>query len=246
MNKLGAIVLAAGKGERLNLSTQNKVTLKLVGKPMIQHGVDFLQKLKIKKIIVVVGFAKESVIELLKDSVEYAVQRDSLGSAHAVSTALEKISEDIENVLVINGDDSAFYSTDLIQELINKHYDSNSEVTFLTIEMDNPNGLGRIIRDENGELLSIVEEKDATEKQKEVKEINPQCFIFKVSFLRKYLSKIEKSKITGEYYLTEIIDVAIKNNEKVETLPAGKILWRGINTKEELEEAEKLFKNKNT
>jgi bifunctional UDP-N-acetylglucosamine pyrophosphorylase / glucosamine-1-phosphate N-acetyltransferase len=241
MNKIGAIVLAAGKGERLNSTTQNKVTLKLAGKPMIQHGIELLEKLSINSVVVVVGFAKESVIEVVGNGVVYAEQKESLGSAHAVLTALEKIPQDIESVLVINGDDSAFYSTELIKRLIDKHNEAQSKITFLTIEVDNPAGLGRIVRDENGKLVAIIEEKDATSQQKELKEINPQCFVFNINFLKKYLSHIKKSEVTGEYYLTEIIDIAIKNNEKVETLSVGKVLWRGINTKEELEEAERLF-----
>jgi bifunctional N-acetylglucosamine-1-phosphate-uridyltransferase/glucosamine-1-phosphate-acetyltransferase GlmU-like protein len=243
-NNLSAIVLAAGKGERMNLTGKNKVVLQLAGKPMVLHGVELLGKLNIKPIIVVVGFAKESVIEVIGDKASYVEQKERLGSADAVLSALHEIPQDVNNVLVINGDDSAFYSAELVQKLINKHHSLDAQVTFLTIEVDNPKGLGRILRNGNGNLLAIVEDKDATDLQKKIKEINPQCFIFKVSFLKKYLQKIEKNKNTGEYYLSDIIGIAIKNNEKVQDVPVGKIPWRGINTKEELEEAERLFTTK--
>jgi bifunctional UDP-N-acetylglucosamine pyrophosphorylase / glucosamine-1-phosphate N-acetyltransferase len=246
MNKninLSAIVLAAGKGERMDLKNRNKVTLSLGGKPMIQHGIALLKKLQIKKIIVVVGFAKESVIDVLGDKVNYVEQTGKLGSGNAVLCALKEVPQETDSVAVINGDDSAFYSVELMKTLIDKHHDLGAAATFLTIDVDNPYGLGRITRDNKGNLLAIVEEKDASSVQKQIKEINPQCFVFKVNFLKKYLHKIEKNKITGEHYLTDIIDIAIKNNEKVQDVPVGKIPWRGINTKEELLEAEKLLKN---
>ncbi len=243
--KLGAIVLAAGKGKRMNSSNSNKVTLFLGDKPMILHGVNLLKKLNTDKIVVVVGFAKDSVMKILNSDVIYAVQRRRLGTAHATKCGFNKMPKNIDDVLVINGDDSAFYTVSLMKKLIKKHYQSNAQFTFLTIEKDDPMGLGRVVRDKNKKLIAIVEEKDAAPCQKLIKEVNPSCFIFKSSFLRKYLKKVEKSKFTNEYYLTRLIRLGIKDNLKIETMPVGKITWRGVNTKDELIEAEKLFKNKN-
>lgn len=242
--KLGAIVLAGGKGKRMNSNHSNKVTLPLGKKPMIVHGINLLKKLKIKKIVVVVGFKKESVIKILNKDVIYAIQRKRLGTAHAASCGFKKIPKDIDDVLIINGDDSAFYTVSLIKKLINKHYKSDAQFTFLTIKKDDPTGLGRVVRDDNKKLIAIVEEKDAVPSQKLIKEVNPSCYIFKTSFLRKYLKKVEKSKFTGEYYLTRLIRLGIKNNVKIETMPVGNIPWRGVNTKDELLEAERLFKTK--
>jgi len=101
--------------------------------------------------------------------------------------------------------------------------------------------LGRILRDGQGEFKAIIEEKDATDEQRKITEINPGCFLFNVKFLRKYLSQIEKSPVTGEYYINSIIDIAIRFGQKVETVRGGKLIWRGVNTPEELLEAEKLF-----
>ncbi len=111
----------------------------------------------------------------------------------------------------------------------------------MTIEQENPQGLGRIVRGMDDELVGIVEEKDATDDQKRITEINPGCFVFSVQFLKKYLTQVEKSPVTGEYYLTSLIDLALVNNEKVETVQGGKLVWRGVNTPEELEEAERLI-----
>ncbi|MEK7060987.1 MAG: sugar phosphate nucleotidyltransferase, partial [Patescibacteria group bacterium] len=142
---------------------------------------------------------------------------------------------------VLNGDDSAFYSPEIINKLIEKHISSNASFTFLTIEMDNPAGLGRIVRDENGKVKKIVEDKDATGEMLKIQEINPACYVFKVKFLKKYLPKIRKSSVTGEYYIVSLVDVGIKNNERIETLRSENSLWRGVNTKEELQEAENIF-----
>jgi bifunctional UDP-N-acetylglucosamine pyrophosphorylase / glucosamine-1-phosphate N-acetyltransferase len=243
MEKIAAIILAAGKGERMKSTNFNKVILKLAGKHMIEHTVDLLDKLEIKTKIAVVGFAKESVMTALKDRVIYAVQEERLGTAHAVECALKKLPENIETVLILGGDDSAFYTKDIIRNLIENHIKIRAALSLLTILIDDPTGLGRIIRGDNGEIIGIMEDKDATDIQKEIKEINPGCYVFEVSFLRKYLKKIEKSPKTKEYYLTSLIDIAIKNKEKVEAVAGGKILWRGINTPEELKEAEELFLN---
>ena len=240
---LGAIILAAGKGKRMNATNVNKVAMPLADKPMIVHAIELLETLLIKNIVVVVGFAKVSVMNILGQKVLFAEQRKRLGTAHAVLVGLRQMPQGAENIIVLNGDDSAFYKRDLIEKLIEKHLSSNASLTFLTIEKDNPFGLGRIVRDSNGVLSAIIEEKDATNNQKKIKEINPGCYIFKVAFLKKYLPKIKRSEITGEYYITRIIDIGIKNSEKIETLIGGNIPWRGINTKQELEEAEQLLRN---
>lgn len=243
-DNLGAIILAAGKGTRMKSKMVNKVAMHLADKPMILHTVNLLGDLGIKKIVVVVGFAKESVMKVLEGKVEFAEQRKRLGTGHAVTCALKKLPREIKNVLVLNGDDSAFYSKDIIEKLINKHFSDNASFTFLTIEKDNPYGLGRVVRNKNGVVKAVVEEKDATLNQRKIKEVNPGCYLFKVYFLRKYLPKVKKSPITKEYYLTSLIDLGIKNKEKIETLNGGNLLWRGVNTKDELKEAEKLITEK--
>ncbi len=238
---LGAIILAAGRGSRMNSAKTNKVAMVLADKPLIQHSVNLLEEMKIQQIIVVVGFAKDSVKNVLKNSsVVFAEQKKQLGTADALGSALAKLNSYITDILVIQGDDSHFYTQEVISKLIDLHRSKKTSITFLTIESTNQFGLGRIVRDKKGKVTAIVEEKDASEAVRKIKEVNPACYIFKVSFLKKYLSKIEKSKISGEYYLTSLIDIAIKNKEEMYTFNAGKMLWRGINTKEELQEAEKL------
>jgi len=242
--KLGAIILAAGRGSRMKSKSINKVTLHLANKPLILHSIHLLEKMNFKEIVVVVGFAKDSVKKVLSDSkIVFAEQKKRLGTGHAVKSAIKEINSDITDVLVIYGDDSHFYKKETISSLTNAHLSANASVTFLTISTRNPFGLGRIVRDNSGAVTSIVEEKDASEKVRKITEVNPACYMFKVSFLKKFLKSIKKSPVTGEYYLTSIIDIAIKNKEKIETLHAGEMSWRGVNTKEELEDAEKIYFN---
>jgi bifunctional N-acetylglucosamine-1-phosphate-uridyltransferase/glucosamine-1-phosphate-acetyltransferase GlmU-like protein len=244
--EIGAIILAAGRGKRMNLAEANKVTLKLADKPIVLHIVEFMHSVSINTVVVVVGHAKESVKEALSsEDVLYAEQTEQLGTGHAAQCALEVLPDHITDVCIVYGDDAVLYTEenrDMIDELFTKHLSSDASFTFLTIEQHEPAGLGRIVRDEEGRLLAIIEEKDATEEQKLIKEINPGCFVFHVDFLKKYLPKVEKSPVTGEYYLTSLIDMAILNGEKVLTVQGGKRKWRGVNTPEELVEAEKLLK----
>jgi bifunctional UDP-N-acetylglucosamine pyrophosphorylase / glucosamine-1-phosphate N-acetyltransferase len=245
MKTLGAIILAGGKGRRMQMKTENKVTVALADKPMVEHIVDFMHKININTIIVVVGFAKESVMNVLKkQNVIFAEQKKRLGTGHAVVCALRKLPNHITDVLVVYGDDAVLYAEKnipIINKLLELHYLKGSSLTFLTIEQENPSGLGRIVRDEQRKLHAIIEEKDATQEQRKIKEINPGCFVFSISFLQKYLPKIHKSQVTGEYYLTSLIDLAIKHKEVTETLQGGKMAWRGVNTREELTQAEQLY-----
>jgi len=243
--KLGAIILAAGQGKRMNVDGVNKVTLQLNNKPIITHIVHFMRQIFIETIVVVVGHAKESVIEsLTEEHVLFAEQTQRLGTGHALHVGVDVVPKDVTDVLVVYGDDAIFYNKKhfpVLKELFEKQLASDAAFTFLTIEQENPDGLGRIVRDDKGNLLSIIEAKDATEEQLKITEINPGCFVFRVDFLRAYLPKVAPSPVTGEYYLTSLIDLAIQDQLKVQTLKGGKMSWRGINTKEELQEAEQLF-----
>ena len=237
--KIGAIILAAGNGSRMKSKETNKVTLHVGDKPLISHVVKRVEELHIAPIVVVVGFAKESVMDALKGDVIFAEQRKRLGTGHAALKGLQKLPKNIDHVLLAYGDEFS-YPKEKTQELIARHLTSSAALTFLTIDVENPSGLGRIVRDTQGKVTRIVEEKDTTADEKKITEVNPGCYVSTRSFLETYLPKIKKSPVTGEYYLTSIIDMAIHHNEKVETVKAGNMIWRGVNTKEELEEARKV------
>lgn len=242
MKKLGAIILAAGKGKRMQASEKNKVVYHLANKPMIVHTVELLEQIHTEAIVVVVGFAKESVVEALSEKhVIFTHQEERLGTGDAALCGLKALPEKITDTFIFYGDDSAFYTPQILKKLLQAHTQANAEMTFLTIEVENPTGLGRIVRDKKKQVIAIVEEKDASEEQKTIKEINPACYIFKRNFLEENLPHIEKSPITREYYLTSIIDMAFHQKAKMEIVAAGKIPWRGVNTPEELQAAEELY-----
>lgn len=240
--KMGAIILAAGKGRRMNMRRINKVAIHVAHKPMILHTVHMLEKIALSPIIVVIGFAKESVIEVLAGtSVVFSEQKKRLGTGRAALCGLNKLPKDVDDILILNGDDSVFYTPKIIRELYKRHLLSQAAITFLTIKLDNPSGLGRVVRNKKGSIVSIVEERDATKEERGIKEINPACYIFRASFLRRFIKRIPKSLVTREYYLVSLIEIAVKNNKKIETLIKDSIPWRGVNTREELALAEQLL-----
>lgn len=241
MDDLYAVILAAGKGKRMNSTDRNKVTLEVAGKPMILRTIDTLKESGVKNILVVVGFAKESVTSILPNDVQTVEQVEQQGTSDAVKAASPKIPEDAKYILVLYGDDSYVYTPEHFQNLYKNHLDSNSEITFLTTEKDNLEGMGRVIRDINGDVLGIVEDKVASEEQKKVREINLGGFLFNGDFLKQNVDKIKKNEETGEYFITDIIEIAKKQNLAVSALKLDNLKWRGINTPEELEEAQGIL-----
>lgn len=240
LDNVWAVIMAAGRGSRMNSQSTNKVALPLAGKPIINHTITNLRNAGIQNIVVVVGFAKESILQCLDEDIITAEQTEQLGTGHAVQVAMEKIPQ-AETVLVLNGDDSYVFTPEILQELHKRHIDEQASVSFLTLIMQNPSGLGRILRNEAGEVVGIIEEKDATEEQKKISEINPACYLFSYEFLKDRLATIQKSSVTNEYYITSLIELAVQENEKIATYTVEGLNWRGINTPEELQEAEKLL-----
>ena len=239
-----AIILAAGKGTRMNSQKHNKVMLPVGGKPMIERSVEIIEQAGFSPIILVVGFGKEEIQDLLKNRVLYAVQDDQLGTAHAAQQSMRLVPDTVQNVLIVNGDDSYNYPADLLLKLTDRHRQTNAAVTLLTITVDDPSGLGRIIRDNYGKITMIQEEKDASDEERKIAEVNPQCWVFTKDFLQKYLPDVTKSPVTGEYYLVDLIRLASEHHERVESVHAGNLPWRGVNRPEELEEARRIVNSK--
>lgn len=240
MNTTAAVILAAGKGTRIKAKNKNKVAFHINGKSMIAYTVDHLREAGVSHIYAVVGFQSDSVRKALGDTVEYVEQSEQLGTGHAVKTALPYIPRDIDTVLSVYGDDSAFYPPELYQEMAEKRKSLGCELLFLTVHKDEPFGLGRIVRDSDGKVVRIVEEKNATEDEKKITEINTGFYCFERQFLAEYIDKIQKNPVSGELYLTDMVEVALENGKNVEALfVKDSSIWHGVNTRDDLAKAKK-------
>lgn len=239
-----AIVLAAGRGTRMKAKTKNKVAFNLHGKPMVAHTVDHLLEAGVAQIVAVVGFAAESVRAALGDRVEYATQSEPLGTGDALKSAIPNLNSSIQTVLTVYGDDSAFYPVSLYSEMVSELETKKCDLLFLTIHKDDPTGLGRIVRNKLGEVERIVEEKNATEKEKKIQEINTGFYCFRCDFLKKYIGEIKKNPLTGEYYATDMVEIALSNGKKVcAYFRPDSSIWHGVNNRSDWARAQKKASN---
>ena len=245
--KLAAIVLAAGKGTRLaggRPSAKPKVLYEIGGKPIITYTIDLLKAIGLGEIVIVVGHKAEEVKRVLGGDYKYALQKQRLGTGHAALVGLGLVSERSNNILILNGDDSAFYKPESIRKAINKHVGVGNTLTFVTVEVKDPTGLGRIIRNKDGLVVDIVQEKVANKLQKKIKEINAGCYIVKRGWLQKSLKQLKKSPV-GEYYLVDLIKKAVFEGRKVQAYKLNDPdEWFGVNTPEELKRADLLVKDR--
>lgn len=243
-NSIAAIILAAGLGKRMK-SNIPKVLHPLSGKPMILRTIEILNSVEIDQTIVVAGYKSEQVKKALEGKiVDFAFQKDQLGTAHAAQSGLAKLKKEIDTVLVLNGDDSAFYKPQTLKNLIKDHLDNKNVLTFATVEVGSPSGLGRVVK-KNNKPIAIIEEKEANDEQKKIKEINCGLYVFQKDWLVTNIKSVQKSKISQEYYLVNLIEKAISTKQKV---GAYKIKnpneWFGINSPQQLQLANKLFRSK--
>lgn len=237
---LTTIILAGGQGKRMK-SDLPKVLNKLGGRALIDWVKEVADKIGSDQIILVVGYKKELVISHVGDSVDYAVQEKQLGTAHAVSCAEKLIRDGQDTVLVLNGDMPLLNAND-IENLIDLHKNESSTATLLTAEMPNPFGYGRIVRNNNGLVGKIVEEKDASEREKQIKEVCTGTYCFNREALTRFLKEVGNDNAQKEYYLTDLIEILNNAGKKVIAYKAKS--WKsavGTNTVEELELAEKLL-----
>lgn len=219
MSSLHVMILAAGQGKRMK-SERPKVLHIVGGKALIEHAVMLAIQLKAKDVTIVVPReyrAIESVLahELAKQiKIHYAVQQKPLGTGDALRCGLSKIPSRQGDVLVINSD-IPFVSVKSLQRLINRHKRQQSCFSLLTAEVRDPKGLGRIIRNKDDSVLAIVEDKDATADQHKINEINLGGYLFDLDFLHKNIKRLKKNNNQKEYYLTDLLKIAVKQKRSV-------------------------------
>lgn len=243
-SKIGAIVLAAGQGKRMK-SELPKVLHKVAGLPMIKHVVDILEGAGIFNIVVVVGHGAMQVRSVLKNHhphpLKYVHQEKRLGTAHAVMCAEPLLFGKVDKVIVIYGD-TPLFTSDTIKELIRLFNDRKPVLVLVSFDAKNPTGYGRVISNKLGHVSKVVEEKDATESEKKIKEVNAGLYCFEADFLWQNLPKIKISKITGEYYLPDLIGIAVEKGRKIIRYKiSDETEALGVNTPIELKEARKIM-----
>ena len=236
-----AVVLAGGKGTRMK-SNKSKLVHKVYGKEIVLRAVENAKKAGIENIIAVVGHQNEQVMQVLGEDINYAYQEQMLGTGHAVMQARKYLEGKNGKVVVLNGD-VPILRPETIKNLIEKSISNKEYATLLTAIYDNPFGYGRIIRDEGGNVEGIVEEKDATELQREIKEINAGIYCFDIKELLKALESIDNNNASHEYYITDVIK--IMNNKGLKT---GAVIVEdnteilGVNDRVQLEIVTKILR----
>jgi bifunctional UDP-N-acetylglucosamine pyrophosphorylase / glucosamine-1-phosphate N-acetyltransferase len=242
------IVLAAGKGKRFGSGEFNKTTAVFAGKPLVKYATDLFSKVA-EKIIVVVGVGAEGVVSAIGNNPKllYVKQEKRLGTGHAARVAVEAVSKIKLNpkyVWVGYGDHMMFYTSKIIKKLPLLLDTPEKVVGMITCEHKDPDSLawGRVIRNKDNEVIAVVEQKEANHKQRKIKELNAGFYCFRWDFLRDGIRKLKRSSVTGEYYLTDMISIAIGEGNKIVGVKIPiEYVGLGINTREELIKSERMF-----
>ncbi|MEI7791967.1 MAG: sugar phosphate nucleotidyltransferase [Candidatus Berkelbacteria bacterium] len=249
MEKYAAIILAAGKGTRMgdvNGSPIPKVMFRLNEKPIIEYSVNCIKNAGINKVVLVVGYKREMVQEYFGDKVLYAVQEEQLGTGHAVSMAKDVLDGEAESLIVFGGD-NPLIKPETVCSLINLYEKERPTIAMLSVVSDSLMdwAFGRIIRDENGEVDTIVEQKDCTDEQLKVKEGNPAFYIFDAAWLWGNITKLKTENVQHELYLTDMIHLAREQGKRIVAMPVSEENEAlGINTQDQLKEAEEILNNR--
>ena len=243
--QLKAVVLAAGKGTRLHTEDIDapKVMREACGKPLLWHVLEAISFIEKKDTILVVGYKKENVINSFSEY-PYVVQSEQLGTGHAVMAAQEELKNHTGALLVCYGDMPAIRS-DVYEQLLKTHIAECNDCTILTGESTLNMSFGRIQRDEKGNFLSVIEEKDCTPQQLEITELNTGVYVFNTVLLLVALKELKNDNSQGEYYVTDVPAIMRSKGAKIGTLKRNlgdDII--GVNTLEQLEMVERILKNR--
>jgi bifunctional UDP-N-acetylglucosamine pyrophosphorylase/glucosamine-1-phosphate N-acetyltransferase len=238
MNAVGVIILAAGLGTRMK-SRLPKVVHRLGGKPLLLHVLATALRLKPEKVVVVIGYGAEAVRQACGNDVIWVLQEQQLGTGHAVLCAKNSFGEFSGDILILSGD-VPLISEKTLDEAIYCHRQHKASLTLVTVSVKEPKGYGRVLRQEDSEILGIVEERDATEAQRQITEVNAGIYVASASFLFSALEKVQNHNVQGEYYLPDIVAIALRQGKQVATVKVddGREVM-GINTREELAQMEK-------
>lgn len=243
---LAVAVMAAGKGTRMNDPERAKVMFPVGGRPMVAHVVDRAFECGAERVILIVGHRSETVREYFAEvspdaPLEFAEQREQLGTAHAVMQTEPYLKDFHGDLLVLSGD-VPMLTADTLRRLIDLHRARNAAGTLLTVTAPDPTGYGRVIRGGDGTVARIVEHKDATEEERKVDEINAGVYVFDADALFAALPRVGNANAQGEYYLPDVLSIFLADGLTVEAYRSEDFNEiRGVNTVEQLAEVEKEF-----
>jgi len=232
-----AIILAAGQGTRMK-SKKAKVLHELGGKTLLQHVVDAIQPLS-SSVNIVIGNDAELIKNSINSrSISWVLQKMQLGTGHAIQQAISNINDELTCVILYG--DVPLITTNTIKSLIDKS--QKNGFSLLSVLLDDPNGYGRIIRDKKELIKAIVEDKDADVNERKINEINTGIMAIQGSLLKKYIAQLEPNNSQGEFYLTDIVKIAVKDNVTISSLVCDNVSEvMGINDKNQLAEAERIY-----
>ena len=237
-----AIVLAAGKGTRMK-SELPKVLCEAAGRPLVSYVIDSLRKAGVGKIVSVVGYRADLVKETLGSDpdMEFALQEEQLGTGHAVMMCREAVANHNGPVVVVAGD-SPMLQADSIAALLKDFAETSPACILGTLIHEDPTGLGRIVRDGDNRFTGIVEEKDASDEQKAINEVNMSTYVFDCQKMLGALDRLTDNNRQKEYYITDIPGIMLTDNEDVRALPVLKpIEALSVNTVEHLKAVEEAI-----
>ncbi len=244
---LAVVIMAAGKGTRMNNPDMAKVMYTVAGKPMVEHVVDLAVTIGASRIVAVTGWQKESVINHLRSTgkpVECVVQEPQLGTGHAVLQAEGALNGARGDVVVLSGD-VPLLTGETVQSLMAEHRHTGASATLLTAVMDDPTGYGRILRNSEGAVTGIVEQKDATPEQIAIREINSGIYVFDIDALFAGLHQITPNNAQKEYYLTDVFACLWANKSPVRAVIVDDVREiQGVNTPAQLEEVRTVFEGR--
>lgn len=242
MGQGAAIILAAGQGSRMK-SKKAKVLHELAGLEMVNHAVRSVRLASFEQIIVVIGYQADKVQAIL-DGVLLAEQKEQLGTGHAVDQC-RTILKDFDGPVLVTYGDTPLFRSGTFQELLEYHRQSKMAATIVTAVFDDPTGYGRIVRDDEGHVLGVVEHKDASDQERSIKEINTGTYCFDSKLLFHYLTQITPANAQAEYYLPDVLPLMIGGGHRI----GGFVLddateSMGINDRVQLGEAEAILRDR--
>ena len=235
---IAILIMAAGKGTRMN-SDLPKVLHAINGKPLIDHVLIAARQMHPERLVVIVGHQRDEVMRVVgSDGIQFAVQDPQLGTGHAVMQTKPLLNDFLGDVVILSGDVPLLRAPTL-QRLLVEHRAKNADATVLTTQAQNPTGYGRIIRNKQGNFVKIVEEREASDSEKVIKEVNSGIYCFRSLELFAALSELKPGNSKGEYYLTDVIQILNAHGKLVQAVDIADF-WEvcGINTIPELKAAE--------